>query len=996
MDKQVPPEHLPDQPLALHRLHRLIARTRLLLRFQWLATGMALAAGFGIFVLVLTSLADLFTPFGFVERVAAWLLIILPATWLLLSVAIVPLLRRRSDLDIARRIEERLPNIQDRLVSCLDLEGRSHHGGTAHHPFYIRLLGETVERIGQVRARQMIDLGGLRRAALLAVMAMLVFHVTWLCLPDQFITAMTRILNPLADIPPASWVRLEVRKPTANALVLRGDDIVFSADVKRGEVDELELELQGTSARQTARYPLRSHGAGHWELSVSPDSIGPGFEQGFQYRLRGGGTWTKLERVTIVDRPAIADLTAVLHLPEYLGIREPVVSRRGATEIRGPEGSLVDLIVRPEGQVARGHVEFLDADHRPAKNLDLAPGAGETWSASFRLQGQGYYRVVLENELRYANRPMPAVRYLGFADAPPEIRILRPGIDLTMGSLRPVPIAISAVDDLGLASVWLFAQREGGPWQSRILRSYAEPRLGDDVAAVLDLGSLSPAMGQLIRYRAEARDRKGQVGRSKEYVIHMTADQGAAERQLAELEKRYRALETLFNVLKSRQSGIAGALNLIGTPLPAPADQKGKQSPAPRPELPVDLRHNLGWLADPQMKNAELSEDLADELAKAAQQVARSPLLPSQLAEGYANLEKKFGELGQKAIRELAAMIGKGAKNPLAPAVARRLKEQSQKLKSDLDDLQQQLSAIGQTQEELRAQSRQTASQDMREAPAPTSAESKKLEQLRKQLGLLRQQLRHQQELQESLRQTTRAATTSQLSKAVQDQSQLDQQQESLLKSQPFQSAPKSIQSSEQNPPNAQASASAGGKPAGATSSDAVAQSQSASSADKDEARRRLLLAHQAERLGKLTAAERSLASNEKRLDESLNRLRQDMPAGQSAGASRSSASKSTGHKSSPGPTSSEASTGAHPGGSQQVGGPIRFAVGESGGSAIGNPNLDAQLGRLDPRARAALLRLQPQIREELLQSIREKTPEGYERLVEDYFERLTEAKDRK
>jgi hypothetical protein len=53
-------------------------------------------------------------------------------------------------------------------------------------------------------------------------------------------------------------------------------------------------------------------------------------------------------------------------------------------------------------------------------------------------------------------------------------------------------------------------------------------------------------------------------------------------------------------------------------------------------------------------------------------------------------------------------------------------------------------------------------------------------------------------------------------------------------------------------------------------------------------------------------------------------------------------------------------------------------------------------LSKLDLNTRAAILKMQPQLREELLQSMREEGPEGYRKFIEDYFKRLTEVKSSK
>jgi len=54
---------------------------------------------------------------------------------------------------------------------------------------------------------------------------------------------------------------------------------------------------------------------------------------------------------------------------------------------------------------------------------------------------------------------------------------------------------------------------------------------------------------------------------------------------------------------------------------------------------------------------------------------------------------------------------------------------------------------------------------------------------------------------------------------------------------------------------------------------------------------------------------------------------------------------------------------------------------------------LEADLPDLDLATRTLILKLQPQIREELLQGLREEWPEGYKTFIRNYFKRLTEVK---
>ena len=83
------------------------------------------------------------------------------------------------------------------------------------------------------------------------------------------------------------------------------------------------------------------------------------------------------------------------------------------------------------------------------------------------------------------------------------------------------------------------------------------------------------------------------------------------------------------------------------------------------------------------------------------------------------------------------------------------------------------------------------------------------------------------------------------------------------------------------------------------------------------------------------------------------------------------------------------------------TGGPIQMPVGDGVMGRLfdvtGNPvdaqMLDALLCKLDPQTRAVLLQMQPKVREELLQGMKDDGPEAYRKHIQDYFRRLSEVK---
>ena len=63
-----------------------------------------------------------------------------------------------------------------------------------------------------------------------------------------------------------------------------------------------------------------------------------------------------------------------------------------------------------------------------------------------------------------------------------------------------------------------------------------------------------------------------------------------------------------------------------------------------------------------------------------------------------------------------------------------------------------------------------------------------------------------------------------------------------------------------------------------------------------------------------------------------------------------------------------------------------------SRGVLVDEKELEKRLHELDPATRTVILKMQPRVREEILQGMREQGPEGYRPFIREYFQRLTEV----
>ena len=344
-------------------LHRLIGSTRSLLRSVWTLTGMCATLGVGLILLAVVSLTDLAVPLRPWLRMVALLLVVVPSVWAFITGVLRPLFRRMTARFIARRIESTLPGIHNRLVSCVDLDLQKQQ---QHSPAFLkRLLAEAVERVKNFRPWSVVDKPALRRAALLALGGLIVFGTALGVFSDRLPTALARIFSPFADIPPATGVLFDVQPGTCK--VLRGEPVEFAALVTKGKVDRLRLELietEGETVGKTLWHDLKPDESGRWTFRL------PAYEHSFRYRVHGGGTWTKLATVTMLDRPRLVGLQAAVHYPEYMKVSEPRTNPPDVPEVSGPVGSTVELTVKVEGDASTGEVQLLREERKTVAVTD--------------------------------------------------------------------------------------------------------------------------------------------------------------------------------------------------------------------------------------------------------------------------------------------------------------------------------------------------------------------------------------------------------------------------------------------------------------------------------------------------------------------------------------------------------------------------------------------------------------------------------------------------
>ena len=922
-------------------IEELIRKVRTLLRSSWVATGLGLTLGMLFGILVSAAVLDLVIPLWPAFRFIALVLVVVPAAWSFIAGVVRPLLRRLNARRVALTIEQHIPKIQNRLVSCVDLK-QAENRQTVSLAFYRRLVSEALERIRGFQPSKIIDTASMRRAAIVAFSGVAAFLIAFGAFSDRIPTALSRIFHPFDDIPPATGVLYTVIP--GDAKVLRGEDLLLTAEVTKGDPDRLRVEIISPQLPQPLWHDLKKDDI-RWSFNLS------GFEHSFSYRVHGGGTWSRKHQITMVDRPRTVELHTLLHYPEYMAIPEPRVGPPQTADTTGPVGSQVEVVVTTAGSVARGEITrfkvqsvqakvaeraeriwffeqipdgaqpqgtwewdlrllgrnahtdpaaagvhghqfqnapvafraqaresffayvYVQPDQRPDTIMlmwqdaagwehrafwgdDKIPGgtlgsaskrfigpiplAGEwvrlevpaalvdlegkdvrgmafnvfggkcvwhrvgavppshtaeetlvadgtfsmqeigpdTWSGRVPLDGDGFYRVELRNELDFANKPMKDARLTAIPDNPPQILLERPTTDLVFSTPQKVPLVISAFDDFGLAKLVLSMQRGTGGFEAIPIKRYDKPVRNDNTVYTLDLPSMGLKMGDQIRYRVEAHDR-GEKSRSTiELTIKIQDDPNASDKRLASFEKSQDTfLEKLVKLIAD-QAKVQEAVEKLTAkyePLdkklqaakeiaqaktkleqanqPPPADPTKPPPPVPPKPLELDpetakqleaLRQELAPVAQMEEQNSALSKQIAQEVAAAVEQTKTLQTLPQQLIDQFMQLPQRIEQSAVKPLQDLTTEMKQGATPQQAPPNLPKLQEAGKQVERDLAQLQEKVRALANVEKKV--------NQDVDVALAELAKEM-----LRDQAGMTQKQLAELQEFLGKLREELKA-----------------------------------------------------------------------------------------------------------------------------------------------------------------------------------------------------------------------------------------------
>ncbi|HVW36736.1 MAG TPA: hypothetical protein VHB99_05510, partial [Pirellulales bacterium] len=480
------------------------------------------------------------------------------------------------------------------------------------------------------------------------------------------------------------------------------------------------------------------------------------------------------------------------------------------------------------------------------------------------------------------------------------------------------------------------------------------------------------------------------------------------------------------------------------------------QAPPPqiKPELDAEttkqldeLRQALAQAAATEQQNANVGKELAGALMRAAEQAAQLQMLPTELVSEMRATQEAFERLAVKPMEALAADLQQAATPQQSDPDLNDLAQASHHIQDELEALAARLKALEKVRESMDTGLDKALAQFRQEMLKQQAAGTERgLEELHELLAALRQRLQNFEGRQAEMLDASQAAPDTMLSDLEKRQQGLERESDppldearQLLAADARMTGDdaafemgdadqdeKDGENGDKNREMGEAPplfepALGGPRP---KLDPRLADKRPAPKADAEAARpaartqREELASRQFHRLEELNLSQQSLGTDMASLEALMEQLRQAL-----GGAEESMRPDVVDPAAGPNEPPAEAQNLAGLLQSPELqeamalaqrlkqaeeamaqarsGQPQKAPAHTSRDTSLANLTptatsgkiIEVELSKLDPQTRSLVLKMQPKLREELLQGMREQGPEAYRKFIEDYFKRLSEVK---
>ena len=469
-------------------IFKVVNRVRTRLQFEQLIQG--LAWWMGVTLLVSLICSYLLTQVNFSSTALLWSRLLLAAVLLFsfLRFLLIPQLRRPSIGLIARFLEERHPQLQDRLSTAVELSESSR----STDPLVQRLvLKDAWSRFCLLPQPRLYRWRATGISLALLLLSGLVFAGLFWVGPPAYRYTLARLVHFGPDKELPSLYSIQVSP--GNTTVTNRTDVEVRARLQGFNSDQVRLWVKYQDQLDWDNIVMQIDDRGNQLLHLLFD-----VRETLSYYVEAEGVRSETYHIQIAQIPRVEKLKITLNYPDHTALPDETIIDQG--DIRAVEGTRAQLRLQSDQPVMAGKIKLEESGEILLETVDET-----TLRATLHITQNDFYRIHLQDGTRFWNPASGKYSIRALEDQEPTLSFTRPGRDLKVTNIEEVFTELQAEDDYAVSKLRVLFSINGGKERSVRLDTPAKVKfLAISHTFLLEEFGLEP--GDFVSYYGEASD----------------------------------------------------------------------------------------------------------------------------------------------------------------------------------------------------------------------------------------------------------------------------------------------------------------------------------------------------------------------------------------------------------------------------------------------------------------------------------------------------------
>lgn len=674
---------------------------------------------------------------------------------LLFKTIIWPMINKPSTEAVALKVEEKYPQLQDRLIASLQLERNLASNREGFSTDMIQaIIQQSREMCGEFDFKKSVDHSYLKRSLRYFSAAALILLVLGFVFPSVFSETVYLFANPTVDVARQLTYSLDVNpknievakfSPVTVDALLSGKSLPQDAKL-HWRYEDGPIKTEDFSESNV----IRATASGLTGKLGSDDTTKLSFEfrevrRTFEYWVTAGEIESPKYQIDAVDKPRIMDIKLTYNYPKYTGLQPLVVDENDGniSAIKGTE------------------VKIEATSNKPPQTAQIVLKNGQTvplsiddhkLSSSLKVMDDGSYHIAITDELGNDN-PSPIEYRIGaIADAFPEADLFAPGVPVNLGDDMALDLGVKLFDDFGFSDLKLnyrVFSIQGETFAGKINVTFDRGAgKSIEVHYPWSLGDIGLEPGGWVEYQFEVFDNDNITGPKSALSQLLVARLPSLDEQFAYLEEEGESQISDLEKLRETQEQL-----LENT-------EKLQEELLSNKEMDWEKKQELQKAMTQQQNLMDAMEKIGDRMEEMKDQMQKNDLTSLEIMQKLQELQKLFEQVATPEMKESMRKMQE-AMEKMSPEEMQKAAEEMQVSQEELkeklertiamlkfmqaqqkmENMMKQLEDIIQKQQAMNEQTEKSPEERLAELSPREQENKKELDKLQQQADELQKML---------------------------------------------------------------------------------------------------------------------------------------------------------------------------------------------------------------------------------------------------------------